>query len=108
MDRIEFIASTKSSDSFENTVVELFDNIMAIYDLIGMAFKGMTILEVNKEKPSVTFSIAITSDTEAELIYNAVNNRIVYTYGHRYLVIPSRADVFLNIELIEQYEKASG
>ena len=103
MDHINFIKSINSND-LETHIKMFFDQIMALYNLIG-TYQGMNISTETNNSSSIRFIMVTDTEEEAQALYSALCGKIIPIYGHRYIAQLSQMDNALNVELIE---KASG
>lgn len=98
MDRIDFTKSINFSN-FEVDVNAFFDQIMALYNIVGNS--GMDIITESDQKSSIRFILLPNNNKEAEILYNAIGSRNIYIYGHSFRSELSKVDDRLIIFLSE-------
>jgi hypothetical protein len=99
MGYIDFTKSISYTD-FENTIRFFFDEIMALYNLVGSGPLNISTEVV--EPSSIRFVLLTESDEQAKLLYNLTRDRIISIYGHQYKAELNLLDNSLIIILNEE------
>ena len=99
VDRINFTKSINSDDLATNVKL-FFDQIMALYNLIGR-YQGMDISTETDDSPSIRFIMVTESEEEANILYANLKDRIIPIYGHTYTAHMVKNINSIHIELIE-------
>lgn len=100
MDHIDFIKSI-DNDNLENNIKLFFDQIMALYNLIGV-YQGMDISTEIDDTSSIRFIMVIDTEDEAKALYTALCDKIIPIYDHKYIARLSQTNNSLNVELVEE------
>lgn len=97
-DCISFIKTNKFQDNFKL----FFDQIMALYNLVGR----YEIVNINTTSydnvESIEFVLTTDSVDDMEYIYSNLNTKTINLYGHIYTTIVSMAGTNLILKLIEE------
>lgn len=99
MNRVNF-SKTINYNNFEENIVSFFDQVMALYDLIGRNC-DMNI-STESDPTSIRFVLLADDDEEASLLYNNIRDKVIPIYGHKYKAELSKFDNSLNIQLVEE------
>ena len=98
MGYVDFAKSITYTD-FEKTIKIFFDEIMALYNLVGANPRNIS---TELEGPSsIRFNLLADSDEEAKMLYKLISDRIISIYGHTYKTELKMIDKTLIINLNE-------
>lgn len=101
--RVEFISSIETSETttFEDVVINGFEQVMALYGLLSDQYSISNIKAVNVSAgTNATFDLTV-SKSDAGRLYKYLENRVVEMYGKAYLLIATPQDTLISIEMIE-------
>lgn len=98
MDCIGFVKSMKYNDDFEPTVKTFFDEIMALYNLVGSS-SPLNICNEVIDPSCIKFTLLANSEKDAKIMYNLIQNRVLNIYGRVFEIEISLADKTLTIFL---------
>lgn len=97
-DCISFI----KSNNFENNIKLFFDQIMALYNLVGrdqtMAINSISSFE---DISSLEFILMNDSKEDSEYLYSLLETKVLNLYGHIYMVEPTLVENDIVLKLIE-------
>lgn len=82
MDAVDFIKGF-DSDNMPITVMNHFDEIMVLYNLVGHR-QDLDICTENDGAPAATFILLMDSESDAVDLYNNLNNTDFTVYGNTY------------------------
>lgn len=100
MDRLDF---SKSIDIDPVTQIEkLFNEIMAMYDLVG-GYNYLSIHGFINGNNTVSFSVLFSSDDEAKQVYDTVVNKQIAIYGFVYSLHGTMQDQTINLNITRIY-----
>lgn len=92
-------AKSINCDDFANRIRLFFDQIIALYNLVGR-FSTIDI-STDSDDTSIRFIILSESVDEAIAIYSVLDQRVVNIYKRQFITKITRNDKYLNIELSE-------
>ena len=72
-----------NSDNLSSTVVNYFDEIMVLYNLVGQR-QDLDICTDNNDASLATFTLLTESEDDAKDIYDTLNNSSFSVYGDLY------------------------
>lgn len=81
MDRIEFTKNL-GSENFGDNIPIIFNQIMALYDLVGSI--DDTDLCAEKDPTGLSFSLLTDSKLGRDRIYSTLKDRKIEVYDHKY------------------------
>ena len=99
MSYVDFAKSITYTDDFEKTIKLFFDEIMALYNLIGI--KPVNISTIHEEPSSIKFALLANSEEEAKLLYKLTKDKIISIYNHNYIAELELMDCSLILTLGE-------
>lgn len=105
MDRIAFMQALSTEAKLRDTMINYFDQIMGIYEIIGNLYPNINISIDENTSPSFIFTIRLDSGDDTDLVYKILNNKIMSIYGHDYLIELAVSDYTLNVQI---KDKTSG
>lgn len=104
MNRVEFM-QTISCDkiSFDQIIKSFFDQIMALYGLVGSLSEDTDICAESYNDNSIKFVILMDSDKDATDLYNVLQGNAIQVYNHLYQVslVKNTKNNSLQIVLLE-------
>lgn len=103
MHRVEFISSIETSDttSFEDLIINGFNQIMALYGLLTDQYSIDNIKATNVAAgTNATFDLTASQEVAGRL-YQYLENRVVQIYGKSYLLMITPKDTAITVEMIE-------
>jgi hypothetical protein len=99
VDRVSFTQGINYDNGVQPVLKGYFDDIMALYDLIGDR-KDIHISTESSES-SVRFNINLQSDDIAKELKDAIDNKLIRKYNHTFTVQSTIHDNRLNVVLKE-------
>jgi len=96
LERIDFTKSIESQN-FNRDVVVYFDEVMALYDLVG-DYEISSISSYNNSC-NMNFNLLFSSEETAKEVERYLNNSEITIYNKTYNVVSNRMDnnIFLNL-----------
>ena len=103
MDRVEFMQSISCDKiSFDQIIENFFDQLMALYDLVG-SLSDDTDICAESYNDTIKFIILLDSDKDATDLYNMINDTLINIYGRSYRVsLIKRKNNSLRVTLSEE------
>lgn len=102
MDRIAFMQTLSTEGKLKDTIINYFDQIMGIYEIIGNLYPNINITIDESTSPSFIFTIKLDSTEDTNLIYRALNDKLISVYGHEYLLELLILDYTVNVKLTDK------
>lgn len=99
VDRICFTKNINGNISLEEIIKEYFDEVMALYDLIGV-YNNFSI-EGSIENAKIRFDITFNSKKDATFIFSVVNGCVINKYNKLFKCNVQHIDNMLCIMLGE-------
>lgn len=97
MDRIDF---SKSIDIDPVTqMTEMFNEVMAMYNLVGKYNYASINGQLQKDMNTVSFVVVFETKEEALEVYNTIVNRTVTIYGQAYELFGTVMDKTINLNM---------
>lgn len=97
---IEKFMKSVMVDDLQNYIIGCFDEVMALYDLIG-SYHNITVYP-DQISERVKFDLKLSTDKLAEDLKTIIDRMEISKYGHIYSVTSYRNGDTLNIELIDR------
>lgn len=102
MGRVEFTKDIEYHRPFDDTILEFFDEIMVLYDLI-YEYKDINI-KTNDSNGFMAFTIVFESGESAEKVFNIIDSRYINKFNKVFESKAQHSSNEIHVEILSKEE----